>query len=386
MRWIIGLLVVLALLAVGAFVAAPVIVEDQLNQVEAHAPYAVSDRARALHATLDMADLHADTLLWGRDVLARGTRGHVDVPRLVEGRFALQVFSTVTKTPRGMNYDRNTGDTDSIWLLERLGLWPTKAWDSLLERALYQAERLNDAAARDPNAFVVVRTKHDLASLLARRAQGESVVGGLLATEGAHPLEGDLANLEKLYNAGFRMIGLHHFFDNELGGSLHGVSKAGLSPFGVQAVHAIEEKGMIVDVAHSSDQVVDDVLQIATRPIVVSHTGVRGACESARNLSDERMKAIAAKGGLIGIGYWAGAVCDHSPDGVAKSLRYAVDLVGVDHVALGSDYDGSTSVRFDASESAALVEAMLKAGFTEDEIRKVAGANTLAFLAAQLPD
>lgn len=386
MRWIVGILVVLALVAVGAFVAAPPIVEDQLNQVEAHEPYVVSERAKALHATLDMADLHSDTLLWGRDVLVRGARGHVDVPRLVEGRFALQVFSTVTKTPRGMNYDRNTGDTDSIWLLARLGLWPMKAWDSLAERALYQAERLNDAAARDPKAFVVVRTKGDLASLTARRAQGEAVVGGVLATEGAHPLEGELANLDRLYNAGFRMIGLHHFFDNELGGSLHGVSKGGLSPFGIQTVHAIEAKGMIVDVAHSSDQVVDDVLQISTRPIVVSHTGVRGACDSARNLSDERMRAIAAKGGLIGIGYWPGAVCDSSPDGVAKSLRYAVDLVGVDHVALGSDYDGATTVRFDASESAALVEAMLKVGFTDDEIRKVAGANVLAFMAAQLPD
>ena len=79
-----------------------------------------------------------------------GRRGHVDVPRLVEGRFALQVFSTVTKTPRGQNYDKNTGDTDMITVLAKVSLWPTRTWDSLLERALYQAERLNDAAKRDP--------------------------------------------------------------------------------------------------------------------------------------------------------------------------------------------------------------------------------------------
>ena len=385
-RWIAWIGGALVVLGAGGLWAVPAVVEGQLNRVEAHAPYKISAEAKALHATLNMADLHADTLLWGRDVLQRGTRGHVDVPRLAEGRFALQVFSTVTKTPRGQNYDKNTGDTDMIAILVRANLWPVRTWDSLLERALYQAELLNKAAARDPKALVVVRNRADLAALLARRAKGERVVGGLLATEGAHPLEGDLANLKKLYDAGFRMIGLHHFFDNELGGSLHGVSKGGLSPFGIQAVRAIEEMGMIVDIAHSSEKVVDDVLAVSTRPVVVSHTGVRGACDSARNLSDAHMRAIAAKGGLIGIGFWPGAVCDSTPTGVAKSIRYAADLVGVDHVALGSDYDGSTTVRFDASESAALVQALMKAGFNEAEIRKITGDNVLAFLAAQLPE
>ena len=385
-RWVSWGLAVLVVIGAGALWAAPSVVEDQLNRVEAHAPYKISARTKALHATLNMADLHADTLVWGRDVLKRGTRGHVDVPRLVEGRYALQVFSTVTKTPRGQNYDRNTGDSDVIGMLARVSFWPARTWDSLLERALFQAERLHQAAVRDPKALMVVRTRGDLATLMARRAKGERIVGGLLSTEGAHALEGDLANLKKLHDAGFRMIGLQHFFDNELGGSLHGMSKSGLTPFGVQAVHAMEEMGVIIDVAHSSERVVDDVLAITTRPVVVSHTGVRGACNSARNMSDAHMKAIAAKGGLIGIGLWPGAVCDATPKGVAKSLRYAIDLVGVDHVALGSDYDGSTTVRFDASESAALIEAMLAAGFSEDEIRKVSGDNVIRFLSAQLPE
>jgi microsomal dipeptidase-like Zn-dependent dipeptidase len=265
-------------------------------------------------------------------------------------------------------------------------LWPPKTWNSLLERALYQAARLNDAAKRDPRALAVIRTRSDLAALMARRAKGEKVVGGLLAIEGAHALEGSLANLEKLKDAGYRMIGLTHFFDNELGGSLHGESKGGLTPLGVQAVRAIEEAGMIVDLAHASEKVVDDVLQVATKPVVVSHTGVRGACKSPRNLSDAHMRAIAAKGGIVGIGYWEGAVCDISPAGVVKSLRYAIDLIGIDHVALGSDYDGTTTVSFDASESAALIEAMLQAKFTQEEVRKVAGANVLRFLAEALPN
>jgi microsomal dipeptidase-like Zn-dependent dipeptidase len=338
-----------------------------------------------LHARLDLADLHSDTLLWARDVLARGTIGHVDVPRLREGRFALQVFSAVTKSPEGQNYGRNKGDSDQISLLVKVQLWPLKTWNSLLERALYQAERLNAAAKRDPKALMVVRTPADIARLMTRRAEGEAVVGGLLAIEGAHALEGDLANIEKLHAAGYRMIGLTHFFDNELGGSLHGESKGGLTPLGVQAVRSMEEAGIIIDLAHASEKVVDDVLQIATKPVVVSHTGVRGACKSPRNLSDAHMKAIAAKGGLIGIGYWDGAVCDTTPAGVVKSLRYAIDLVGAGHVALGSDYDGTTTVRFDASESVALIDAMLKANFTEEEIRKVSGENALRFLATTLP-
>jgi microsomal dipeptidase-like Zn-dependent dipeptidase len=233
---------------------------------------------------------------------------------------------------------------------------------------------------------VLVRRKADLAGVMEKRAAGSKIVAGVLATEGAHPLEGNLDNLKRLHDAGFRMIGLHHFFDNELGGSLHGVSKGGLSPFGFQAVKAMEEMGIIIDLAHSSEQVVADVLEIATKPIVISHTGVRGTCKSPRNLSDESMKAIAAKGGLIGIGYWEGAVCDYTPTGVAKAIKYAVDLVGEEHVALGSDYDGSTTVKFDASESVALVDALLKAGLTEDQIRKVTGSNTIRFLQERLPD
>jgi membrane dipeptidase len=385
-RWGGGVFLVLAVVAAGALFAAPSLIEGDLNKVTEHARYPIGAEARELHGRLHLADLHADTLLWGRDVLARGSTGHVDVPRLQEGRFALQVFSAVTKSPKGQNYNRTKDEDDQISLLVKVQRWPPRTWNSLLERALYQAERLNDAALRDPRALVVLRRRADVAALMARRGEGAKFVGGLLAIEGAHALEGNLDNLKRLSDAGYRMIGLHHFFDNELGGSLHGVGGKGLSPFGVQAVRAIEQAGLIVDVAHSSAAVVEDVLQISTRPVVVSHTGVRGACASPRNLSDAQMRAIAAKDGLIGIGFWEGAVCDISPAGVVKSLRYAIDLVGVDHVALGSDYDGTTTVSFDASEAAALIDAMVRARFSEEEIRKVSGENLIRFLASQLPD
>lgn len=386
MRWAVRILVLLLVLLGSGYVFGSAILEASLNKVTPHAAGAPGNEAQALHATLDMVDLHADTLLWGRDVLERGTRGHVDVPRLVEGRFAVQVFSTVSKTPRGQNYDRNTGDTDSITLLALINAWPPRTWNSLVERAVFQAERLRNAARTSPEALVLLLRKDDIRNLMKARAGGARTVGGLLSTEGAHALEGRIENVKRLHDAGYRMIGMTHFFDNEVGGSLHGVSREGLSPFGFQAVRAMEEAGIIVDLAHASEKMVADVLQVATRPPLVSHTGVRGTCDSARNLSDNTMKAIAAKGGLIGIGYWKGAVCDDTPAGVAKAIRYAVDLVGEDHVALGSDYDGSTTVTFDASQSAALVEAMMKAGLTNEQIAKISGGNAIRFLEANLPD
>ena len=131
---------------------------------------------------------------------------------------------------------------------------------------------------------------------------------------------------------------------------------------------------------------VSDVLELSSRPVVLSHGGVKGMCDQARNLDDALMKRIADKGGIVGIGYWDGAVCDFTPAGVVRSIRYAIDLMGIDHVALGSDYDGTTQVLFDTAELAILTQTMLDADFTEAEVRKVMGDNMKRFLLAYLPD
>ncbi len=381
-------------IAIGALVAiyyaaawfiVPGALERPINRVAEGTSYEVSAAAQKLHAGLVVADLHSDTLLWTRNILDRADRGHVDVPRLVDGNVALQVFSVVTKVPDGLNYDANSADSDQITLAAIAQAWPISTWNSLLGRALYQAEKLETAEKRDSEALRVIRTRADLDAVLAARAKGAKTVGGLLATEGGHPLEGNIANLDVLYDAGYRMIGLHHFFDNELGGSLHGVTGDGLSDFGRKVVAGAEERGMMIDIAHSSPNVVADVLDMATRPLVVSHTGVRGACDSVRNLSDPLMQRIAAQGGLVGIGYWDGAVCDISPKSIAASIVYAVDLLGEDHVALGSDYDGATLVAFDTSHLALITDALLEAGLSETTIAKVMGGNQVRFFRANLP-
>ncbi|BDX00911.1 dipeptidase [Maricaulis maris] len=379
---------IIALIIVGiigfVFVILPARIDAGMNLVTPHEPYVISEEAEALHTTLRVSDLHSDMLLWMRDPTRWNDRGHTDLPRLRAGGVALQVFSSVTKTPSGQNYDSNTADSDDITALAIVQRWPMRTWDSILERALYHAERLNRLAARD-DSFTVVRTRGDLEAVLAARETDPTAMAGLLETEGAHPLEGEIGNVDALWDAGYRMLGLQHFFDNALGGSLHGVSNAGLTDFGRDVIRRMDERGLIIDVAHSSPQVVEDVLAMTDSPLVVSHTGVHGHCEVKRNIPDALMQRIAAGGGLIGIGFWADVTCDDSPEGVAATLLAAIDLVGIDHVALGSDYDGTVTTTFDASEYAVLTDRLLAAGLSESEIRQVMGENTIRFFLENLP-
>jgi microsomal dipeptidase-like Zn-dependent dipeptidase len=168
-----------------------------------------------------------------------------------------------------------------------------------------------------------------------RRAGDPAQVSALLAIEGLHALDGKLESVDTLYAAGFRMMGLTHFFDNEVAASAHGVTHAGLTPLGRQVVARMEALGIIVDLAHSSAQTVQEVLAMATRPVVVSHTGVAATCPGPRNLTDDQLRAIAATGGLVGIGYWDGAVCEPTVANIAKAIQHAVRVAGAAQPALG---------------------------------------------------
>jgi membrane dipeptidase len=140
--------------------------------------------------------------------------------------------------------------------------------------------------------------------------------------------------------------------------------------------------GMVVDVAHASHATVADVLAMATRPVVSSHGGVQATCKINRNLTDDEVRGIAKTGGVIGIGYWRGAICSTNPQDVARAIAYVRTLVGIDHVGLGSDFDGATTTGFDASQVVAVTQALLNIGFSEEEIRKVMGGNVLRVLHA----
>jgi microsomal dipeptidase-like Zn-dependent dipeptidase len=382
------LLVLLLVVGVGAlafFFVAPAALELVMNRVRKGPPYAASERARALHAGLFVADMHADTLLWDRDLLARSSRGHADAPRLREGGVALQFFTVVSKTPFVSNYESNAEHLNAITVLGVAERWPARTWTSLKERALYQAGKLDDAAARSGGQFVVIRTAADLARFVERRRSDGRVVAGLLGIEGAYVLDGDVDNVDALFDAGFRMMAPTHFFDNEWGGSAHGVGKTGLTEKGREMVRRMEARGMLVDVAHASPRTVDDVLSIATRPVVDSHTGLRGVCDNQRNLTDEQARRIAATGGVIGIGFWDAATCGSDARAAARSMRYAANLVGVEHVALGSDFDGAVTEPFDATGMVEITQALLDEGFRDDEVALIMGGNVARLLSETLP-
>ena len=385
MKRILGWTIAIFALAIAAFLLfAPGIVENSMNKVVG-TQATVSERAEALHRTLTIADLHGDTLLWDRDLLSRGTRGHIDLPRLNQGNVALQVFSSVSQTPEGQNYDRNE-DSDILWQLTIGQQQPPSTWFSPLGRTLYHGVKLDRAVAASDGALLPIRTRADLARLLAARRAGRTTTGALFSVEGLQNLEGDFANLARLYTAGVRMAGLTHFFDNPVAGSMHGVRKGGLTPLGRRVVTEMERRGMVVDIAHCSHACVAEVLAMATRPVVSSHGGVQATCDENRNLSDEEIRGVARTGGVIGIGVWDAAVCGTEPADTARAMAHVRDLVGIDHVALGTDFDGAVTAGYDVSRIALITSALIDAGFTDEDIAKAMGGNVLRVLGQVLPE
>ena len=377
-------LLLLALGAVGFFGFAPGYVERSMNKIDGKLLPEIRADALALHKTLTIVDLHSDTLLWQRSLLSTSDQGHMDLARMQAGNVALQVFSSVTKTPKGQNYDANGADSDNITPLVIAQLQPVRTWGSLLERSLYHAQKLDEASAASKGMLSKIANAQQIDALLVARTSTQKPVGAIFSAEGLQNMEGKLDNLDALYKAGMRMAGLTHFFDNELAGSMHGIEKGGLTDLGRQTIRRMEELGMVVDIAHCSHQCVSEILAMARRPVVSSHGGVQATCKVNRNLTDAEIKGVAATGGIIGVGYWDGAVCDTSPASVARAMKHIRDLVGIEHVALGSDYDGAVTVRFDTSGLVQVTQALIDAGFSEEEIRAVMGGNALRVLRAGL--
>ena len=187
-----NLIALLALIVAAAlfFALAPGMVENSMNKIAGSGVWPVSARAKALHKRLTIVDMHSDTLMWKRHLDDASDRGHVDLPRLEAGNVALQVFSSVTKTPKGQNYESNSDKTDNITLLAVAQMQPVRTWTSLLQRSLWHSAKLNAAAVASGGRLRVVRSADDLQRLLADRAAGKPVTGALLSVEGRQDLEG----------------------------------------------------------------------------------------------------------------------------------------------------------------------------------------------------
>jgi len=364
----------------------PVMFDKDRNKTILLPPYDVSEKAQTVYNSLDfVADLHCDALLWSRDLTKKNVIGHVDFPRMQEANVALQAFTIVTKSPAGQNFSNNSSDAfDNITMLNFFQARPISNWFSLVERAMYQSRKLHDLADDYNDEIIVVKSNADFKELLNRRKTEKRVVGGFLGIEGGHCLEGNIDNLENLYDEGVRMLGPTHFFDNELGGSAHGQTKAGLTAFGKQVINRMNKLGIIIDLAHASPNMIDDILDMTKYPVLVSHTGVKGTMDNARNLSNEHIIKIAEGGGLIGVAYFKGAVSTPLTEGIVDAMKHIKSIAGVDCIALGSDYDGSMTAPFDITGLPLLVDELMDQGFSKTEIEAIMGGNVKRFMLENL--
>jgi membrane dipeptidase len=326
-----------------------------------------SPEARALHARSPAIDLHADSLMWSRwvgyDLQARhdpplpwaALGGHVDVPRLVEGGVGAQFFGLV-----------------SLPIGQRRGL-----------RAVIdeQIDALETAIASDPGRLVKARTAEEIEAAGARGA-----VAALLGIEGAHALEGEIENLDRFARRGVRYLGLSHFSANEAcypaygRGSRHG---EGLTAFGREVVRRCEDLGIIVDLAHINRKGFMESCALARRPPIVSHTGVSGAFTHWRNIDDEQLRAVADKGGCVGVIFCPQFLGGRSLKAVVRHLTHIVNIAGEDVPALGSDWDGfivPTPELCDAAHLPLLTDALLSAGWQEGAIAKLLRGNAMRVL------
>jgi membrane dipeptidase len=326
------------------------------------------------HSQLFVADMHADTLLWHRNINKDNPYGHVDIPKLLKGNMGLQFFTVVTEVPMWVVTGNKKHTFDSVRWLAVSGSWPAKTWNSNFQRALYQAGKL-EKFIENSQDIRLIKTKDDLAMYLAQRKNQPRQTAALLGIEGIHALDGRVENIKGLYDAGFRMISFAHFFDNEMSGSAHGDKKYGLTEKGIKAVARMNELGIIIDVSHVSKAGINDILKHSNSPVVSSHTGVKGTCANERNLSDEQLRAIAARGGIVGIAFFKWAICESSIEAVVKAIKYTVNLIGAEHVALGSDFDGAVHISFNVSEMGRLTQALVESGLSQDEIKLIMGEN-----------
>lgn len=324
-----------------------------------------SEEARALHDEHPAIDLHADTLMWSRwlgyDMLRRheaplpmaALGGHVDVPRLQEGGVGAQFFGLVSL--------------------------PLSEGQHGLATVLHeQIDALESQIARSKGALQMARTARQIQAI---NAQGS--IAALLGIEGAHALEGKLDNVTAFARRGVRYLGLLHFSANEVGFPAYGRggdASRGLTGFGHEVIRMCEAENVIVDLSHINKRGAMEACAAATKPLMVSHTGVLGAFEHWRNIDDEQLRAVADVGGCIGVMFCPRFLGGDGLEPVVRHLEHILNVVGEDAPALGSDWDGfiiPTRGLASPAQLPNLTDALLARGLSPRVIGKVLRDNAL---------
>jgi len=310
----------------------------------------------SLHFDALVIDGHCDSIgdqlernRWLGD---RANEGHVDLPRLREGGVNVQFFACYVPTP----YQRHGATTHALERLDQLHLL---------------AERL-------PDQFVLARSADDIL-----RAKAAGKVAGIAGLEGAEALDASIGVLRQFYRLGLRNLGLAW---NHRNAACDGVAESrtngGLTEFGVKVVEECNQLGIILDVSHLSPAGVTDVLAVSQQPIIASHSNARALCDHPRNLTDAQMEAIAARGGVIGVTFVDAFLNRANPqaaslDDIIANIEYMLGVVGPDHVALGSDFDGWTMAQEikDATCYPLITQKLVERGHDPRIIRQILGEN-----------
>ena len=369
-------------------------------------PTEISAKARELHFSSIVIDTHTDTtqrfIDGDFDLAPRNEKGSVDIPRMKEGGLDAIFFA--------------------VWMSSKVR-GPTA-----VERAEKQIESVHAQVKKHSNDLVFATTADQI-----RAARAQNKVAILLGVEGGHMINSDLAVLRKFSTEGVRYMTLTHsgnceWADSSTAKPIHN----GLSPFGKQVIAEMNRLGMIVDVSHVSDKTFHDVLAISKAPVFASHSNCRALCDHPRNMSDAMIRELAAKGGVIQINFHVGFLSQEFRDAeradpkinqaialevqkrcgnkegcqliegdritreyveagklprvewtkIIDHIDHAVKIAGIDHVGIGSDFDGA-NMPFgmeDASMLPKITNALLQKGYTEGDVKKILGENTLRLM------
>lgn len=301
----------------------------------------------------------------------------MDFPRLREAGVRVQLFTVAT---RGFPL------VDGMAAFCASQGWPRAARENPRSRALWQIERLHVAAARSGGTAAVALTREDLEENAARGR-----LSAVLGLEGAYPLEGDPGRLREFWELGVRTLGPAHLLPNAFAScSYWAYRDRGLSEAGRDLVRAMGEIGMALDLAHASPRATQDLLACApaTLPVFNSHTGLRSETPHWRNLDDDAARAIAARGGVIGVILARKYLGDPTLLGFVRHARRALSVAGGDAVAVGSDFDGFVALPRgfrDATDLPRLAPALEAAGVSRAEASAIVGGNLMTFLRRSLP-
>ncbi|OIO59569.1 MAG: hypothetical protein AUJ47_10545 [Candidatus Marinimicrobia bacterium CG1_02_48_14] len=307
-----------------------------------------------------LIDLHNDVLekLSADDnyhLAARHTYNHTDIPRMQDGGVDIQWFS--------------------VWVS------PSSFPDNPYTEALNLIDRFQIELDANPSTLGMATT---LDQALTLNDSGK--IAGVFGVEGGHSIENSLENIQTLYDLGMRYMTItwNNSTDWAVSAQDERSTTVGLSEFGRQVIQMLDTLGVIIDVSHVGIQTINDILQETTHPIIASHSGVRALRDHYRNLYDDQIQAIANSGGVIGIVFYdyfldySGAFVSVST--VIEHIDYIVNLVGIDYVAIGSDYDGigqndSPSGLEDTSKYPNLTIGLLNHGYSIEDVQKILGGN-----------